>query len=80
MPFDFKKLDPDDCPACGVRCTMPVESLAEVNAANERERTSAGGEKFVAKSAKRGCYAFDQNCFDDANGVGCWKCVELAKE
>ena len=80
VPFDVEKLDPDDYPACGVRCTMPVESLAEVNAANERERTSAGGEKFVAKSAKRGCYGFDQNCFGDANGAGCWKCVELAKE
>ena len=43
FPFDVTKLDPEDCPVCGLRCTMVVGNLAEENASNERGRADAGG-------------------------------------
>jgi hypothetical protein len=29
---------------------------------------------------KVGCYCFGQSCFGNKSGIGCWRCVELARE
>ena len=55
-----------------------------MNAADSRLRKVAeanGGDgKFDATETKVGCYCWGQNCFGDRDGIGCWKCVNLAKE
>ncbi len=73
---------PSNCPVCIHASTMPMQSPAEINAANACLRAAAeadgGNGKFKAAVDKSGCYCFCQNCFGDKNGIGCWRCFELA--
>ncbi len=73
-----------NCPVCTHASTMPMQSREDVNAANSRLREAAeanGGDgKFEAAEMKVGCYCWGQNCFGDRDGIGCWKCVDLAME
>ncbi len=39
-----------------------------------------GDGKFEAATTKVDCYCFEQNCFGNEEGIGCWRCVELARE
>jgi hypothetical protein len=73
---------PTACLVCMHALTMPMQSPAEVNAANAWLRAAAeancGDGKFKGAVDKSGCYCFCQNCFGDENGIGCWHCFELA--
>jgi hypothetical protein len=40
--------------------------------------TNGGDGKFKATETKVGCYCWGQNCFGDRDGIGCWKCFNLA--
>ena len=59
-----------------------MQAHEDVNAADARLREGAkanGGDgKFEATATKVGCYCWGQNCFGDRDGIGCWKCVNLA--
>jgi hypothetical protein len=59
-----------------------MQSREGVNAANAQLREAAeanGGDgKFKATETKVGCYCWGKNCFGDRDGIGCWKCVDLA--
>ena len=63
---------------------MPMQNREGVNAADSRLReaaeTNGGDGKFEATETKVGCYCWGQNCFGDRDGIGCWKCVDLAME
>ena len=73
-----------NCPVCIHASTMPLQSREDVNAANARLREAAeangGNGKFEAAATKVGCYCWVQNCFGDRDGIGCWKCVDLAMQ
>ena len=73
-----------NCPVCTHASTMPMQSREDVHAADARLREAAeanGGDgKFEATETKVGCYCWGQNCFGDRDGIGCWKCVDLAME
>ena len=75
---------PANCPSCGHTSTMPLQSPKEVVAENARRRAAAdaidGGDgKIKGVVDKSGCYCFFQNCFGDEDGIGCWRCFELAR-
>ena len=63
---------------------MPLQSRTEIIAGDARLRTAAealGGDGiFQPMESEVGCYCFNQNCFGDKSGIGCWWCVELAME
>jgi hypothetical protein len=63
---------------------MLLWSPTEINASNAGLRATAeangGDRKFVAKEKKVRCYCYNQNCFGDKSGIGCWWCVKLAME
>ena len=69
---------------CMHASTMPMQSQEGVHAADSRLREAAkanGGDgTFEATETKVGCYCWGQNCFGDMDGIGCWKCVDLAME
>ena len=63
-------------PECGHASTMPLQSRTEIIAGDARLRTAAealGGDGiFQPMESKVGCYCFNQNCFGDESGIGCW--------
>jgi hypothetical protein len=71
-----------NCPVCTHALTMQMQTHEDVNAANARLRevTEANDRdgKFEATETKVGCYCNGQNCFGDRDGIGCWRCVDLA--
>jgi hypothetical protein len=71
-----------NCPVCTHAWTMPMQSHEDVNAANawlrKASEANGGDEKFVATETKVGCYCYGQNCIGDKDGIGCWRCVDLA--
>ena len=71
-----------NCPVCTHASTMPMQNREGVHAADSRLREAAeanGGDgKFEATETKVGCYCWGQNCFGDRDGIGCWKCINLA--
>ena len=79
--FDPLRRDKNNCPVCLCGSTMVVESDAAVNAANAAGRRAAsanGGDgRFVARSAKHGCFCFANDCHGAPDGKGCWRCEEL---
>jgi hypothetical protein len=74
---------PLNCPVCMNALSMPLQSHAEVNAANAWLHAAAeangGDRKFKVSVDKSSCYCFSQSCFGDKDGIGCWCCLELAK-
>ena len=79
VPFKVEKLDLANCPSCFLRCTMALEDHAALNAANEARRSASKDGKFEARSTVHGCYAFDQNCYGNAAGLGCWACQDKVR-
>ena len=73
-----------NCPVYTHASTMPMQNREGVHAADSRLREAAeangGNGKFEATEMKVGCYCWGQNCFGDRDGIGCWKCVDLATE
>jgi hypothetical protein len=63
---------------------MLLQSWDLIISGNERLHRAAeaeGGDgRFKPLETKVGCYCFDQNCFGDKSGIGCWWCVKLATE
>ncbi len=61
---------------------MPMQSRGDINAADAWLRVAAKANssdgKFEATETKVGCYCYGQNCFGDKDGIGCWKCIDLA--
>ncbi len=46
----------------------------------EAAEANGGDGKFEATETKVRCYCWGKNCFGDRDGIGCWKCVDLAME
>jgi hypothetical protein len=71
-----------NCPVCTHASTMPMQSHEGVNAADARlckaAKANGSNGKFEVTEMKVGCYCWGQNCFGDRDGIGCWKCVNLA--
>jgi hypothetical protein len=82
--FNNRKKDNDGCPLCLHLSTMAVESQADVNAKNRELRRKAsadGGDgKFMAVSAKHGCYCSLNNCRGHEKGYGCYECLRKAAD
>jgi hypothetical protein len=74
---------PSNFPVCMHALMMPLQSHAEVNAANAwlraASKANGGDGKFKASVDKSSCYCFSQNCFGDKDGIKCWRWLELAK-
>ncbi len=69
------------CPACLHPSTMRLQSQEEIDAADAHQRVENMENNIIGTqgvATTTGCYCYDQNCHGDENGIGCWKCTELA--
>jgi hypothetical protein len=73
-----------NCPVCTHASTMPMQRREDVNVVDSRlceaAEANGGDGKLEVTETKVRCYCWGQKCFGDRDGIGCWKCVDLAME
>jgi hypothetical protein len=71
-------------PKCVHALTMPLQSWDLIISGHKHllraVKADGGDGRFEPLETKVGCYCFNQNCFGDKSGIGCWWCVELVTE